>query len=59
MFFGTRRVSSVTHAAGSPLGGTSASPYTLVVLVFVLGGTYLMFVSEPILNKVAGGAAMI
>lgn len=31
----------------------------LVVLVFVLGGTYLMFVSEPIINKVAGGAAMI
>jgi F-type H+-transporting ATPase subunit a len=31
----------------------------LVVLVFVLGGTYLMFVSEPIINKIAGGAAMI
>ncbi|HSN11754.1 MAG TPA: F0F1 ATP synthase subunit A, partial [Propionibacteriaceae bacterium] len=31
----------------------------LVVLVFVLGGTYLMFVSEPIINKVAGGAAII
>jgi len=31
----------------------------LVILVFVLGGTYLMFVSEPIINKVAGGAAMV
>lgn len=31
----------------------------LVILVFVLGGTYLMFVSEPIINKIAGGAAMI
>ena len=31
----------------------------LVILVFVLGGTYLMFVSEPIINKLAGGAAMV
>src|SRR5260370_7418839 len=33
MFFGSSGTSSVTHAAGSPDGGTSASPNTLVVLV--------------------------
>lgn len=31
----------------------------LVILVFVLGGNYLMFVSEPAINKVAGGLALL
>ncbi len=31
----------------------------LVILVFVLGGTYLMFISEPVINKVAGGFALV
>jgi F-type H+-transporting ATPase subunit a len=31
----------------------------LVILVFVLGGNYLMFVSEPVINKVAGALAMV
>lgn len=31
----------------------------LVILVFVLGGTYLMFVTEPILYKAAGGLALV
>jgi F-type H+-transporting ATPase subunit a len=31
----------------------------LVILVFVLGGNYLMFVSEPVINKVAGGLAIV
>jgi hypothetical protein len=33
IFFGTAVTSSVIQAAGSPGGGTSASPNTLVVLV--------------------------
>jgi hypothetical protein len=33
MFFGSGLTSSVTQAAGSPGGGTSASPNTLVVEV--------------------------
>jgi len=31
----------------------------LLVLVFVLGGEYLLLHSEPIINKVAGGASLI
>jgi F-type H+-transporting ATPase subunit a len=31
----------------------------LLVLVFVLGGDYLLLHSEPIINKVAGGASLI
>jgi F-type H+-transporting ATPase subunit a len=31
----------------------------LLVLVFVLGGEYLLFESEPIVNKVAGAVALI
>ena len=31
----------------------------LLVLVFVLGGEYLLLHSEPIVNKVAGGASLI
>ncbi|MBA8795547.1 F-type H+-transporting ATPase subunit a [Friedmanniella endophytica] len=31
----------------------------LLVLVFVLGGEYLLVESEPIINKVAGGASLI
>jgi F-type H+-transporting ATPase subunit a len=31
----------------------------LLVLVFVLGGEYLLLESEPIINKVAGGASLI
>lgn len=31
----------------------------LLVLVFVLGGEYLLIESEPIINKIAGGASLI
>ncbi len=31
----------------------------LLVLVFVLGGEYLLLHSEPIINKIAGGASLI
>ena len=31
----------------------------LLVLVFVIGGEYLLFESEPIVNKVAGAVALV